>query len=155
MLGKIAGQSKTVQEKMSDIVWAIRSENEKIESLVARIREYASRTLEPLDIDIEISYDDELIDKELPLQTRKELLLISKEAISNIAKHAQASKVTVSFGRNKESLELKIKDNGNWKGNGTGTGTKSMIERARLLGGNLSIIPGNSGTLVHLQIPIS
>lgn len=154
MLGKIAGQSKTVQEKMSDIVWAIRSENEKIESLVARIREYASRTLEPLDIEIEISFDDELIDKELPLQTRKELLLISKEAISNIAKHAQASKVMVYFGRNNESLELRIKDNGNWKGDGTGTGTKSMIERARLLGGDLSIIPGNSGTLVHLLIPI-
>lgn len=155
MLGKIAGQSKTVQEKMSDIVWAIRSENEMIESLVARIREYASQTLEALDIEIQISLGDELIDKELPIQTRKELLLICKEAISNIAKHAQASQVAVSFGRNKESLELKIKDNGNWKGDGTGTGTKSMMERARQLGGALSVIPDNSGTMVHLLIPIT
>jgi signal transduction histidine kinase/Arc/MetJ-type ribon-helix-helix transcriptional regulator len=155
MLGKIAGQSKTVQEKMSDIVWAIRSENEKIESLVARIREYASQTLEPLEIDINISLDDGLTDKELPLQTRKELLLICKEAISNIAKHAGASEVALSFVRNNNALELNIKDNGNWKGNGTGTGTKSMKERARQLGGNLSIVPGNSGTLVHLLIPIT
>lgn len=155
MLGKIAGQSKTVQEKMSDIVWAIRPENEKMDSLVARIREYASETLEALDIEISISLDDELLDKELPLQTRKELLLICKEAISNIAKHAEASRVALTFGRNKGQLELKIKDNGTWKGNGTGTGTKSMKERASQLGGSLSIIPDNSGTLVHLFIPIT
>jgi two-component system sensor histidine kinase UhpB len=155
MLGKIAGQSKTVQEKMSDIVWSIRSENEKIESLVARVREYASQTLEALDIEIKISYDAELNDRELPIQTRKELLLICKEAITNIAKHAQASKVTLSFEKNKDALELVIKDNGKWKGNGTGTGTKSMKERAVQLGGSLSITPDTTGTLVELAIPIT
>ena len=155
MLGKIAGQSKTVQEKMSDIVWAIRPENEKMESLVARVSEYASQTLESQDIELDIALEDELLDKELPLQTRKELLLICKEAISNIAKHAGASRVKLSFSRNRESLELKIKDNGKWKGAGTGTGTKSMKERAMHLGGDLSIIPDGSGTLVHLSIPIT
>ena len=155
MLGKISAQSKTVQEKMSDIVWAIRPENEKMESLVARIREYASQTLEALDIDIEITLDDELIDQELPIQARKELLLICKEAISNIARHAGASAVTMGFARNKGGLELEIKDNGKWKGAGTGTGTKSMKDRAQQLGGDLSILPGDSGTLVHLLIPIT
>ena len=155
MLGKISTQSKTVQEKMSDIVWAIRPENEKMESLVARIREYASQTLEVLDIDIKITLEDELIDQELPIQARKELLLICKEAISNIARHAGASAVTMAFVRNNGALQLEIKDDGKWKGSGTGTGTKSMKDRAEQLGGVLSIIPGDSGTLVQLLIPIT
>ncbi|TDE14638.1 tetratricopeptide repeat-containing sensor histidine kinase [Dyadobacter psychrotolerans] len=155
MLGKISTQSKTVQEKMSDIVWAIRPENEKMESLVARIREYASQTLEVLDIDIKIALGDELIDQELPIQARKELLLICKEAISNIARHAGASTVTMEFVRHNEALQLEIKDNGKWKGGGTGTGTKSMRDRAQQLGGDLSVVPGDSGTLVHLLIPLT
>ncbi len=154
MLTKIVGQSKAVQEKMSDIVWAIRPENEKIESLVARIREYAAHTLESQDIETIISLDETLLDNELSVETRKELLLICKEAISNIAKHAGASAVSLLFTKKDGQLEVKIADNGRWKGGSTGTGTKSMTDRATQLGGKLSILPGQDGTMILVQLPI-
>ena len=45
-LNEINTQSKTVQQNMSDIVWAIRPDNEKFDALTARIREYAGEEAE-------------------------------------------------------------------------------------------------------------
>jgi signal transduction histidine kinase len=140
---------------MSDIVWSIRPDNEKIENLVVRMREYAAQTLEPLDIKITIDADEGLVNKVLPMECRKDLLLIYKEAINNIAKHAGATVVVVSLSNGGKQIQLSIQDNGIWKGKSTGTGTKSMKERAAANGGKLHILPMDKGTTVTATIPIT
>ncbi|MEP7238982.1 MAG: triple tyrosine motif-containing protein, partial [Ferruginibacter sp.] len=154
MLQQISTQSKKVQQNMSDIVWSIRPDNEKIENLITRMREYAAQTLEPLDIKITIEADENTVNKILPMECRKELLLIYKEAINNIAKHAGATEVIMSLTIGNRQIHLNIADNGNWKGYGTGTGTKSMKERAIAIGGNLTITVKESGTVVSVIIPV-
>lgn len=153
MLEQISEQSKNIQQNMSDIVWSIRPDNEKIEDLITRMREYAAQTLEPLNINIKIEADDHLINKILPMQYRKDILLIFKEAINNIAKHANATSVNVQLHNGQKELTLNIVDNGTWKGNNSGTGTKSMKERASKLGGTLSINI-NNGTSIKLNVPL-
>lgn len=155
MLQQISEQSKNIQQNMSDIVWSIRPDNEKIENLVIRMREYAAQTLEPLDIQITIDADEGLVNKVLPMECRKDLLLIYKEAINNVAKHAGASIVTVSLSNGGKQIELTIQDNGTWKGKSSGTGTKSMNERAVANGGKLVILPTDNGTTVTATIPIT
>jgi signal transduction histidine kinase len=154
MLQQISAQSKTIQQSMSDIVWSIRPDNEKVEDLVTRMREYAAQTLEHLDINATIDTDDELSGKILPMQYRKELLLIYKEAINNIAKHADATRVAVSLKNGNRYIQLRIADNGTWKGETTGTGTRSMKERAIAMGGTLEITPSANGTEVKAIIPV-
>ncbi len=92
MLQKITSQSKTIQQSMSDIVWSIQPNNDKIENLAIRMREFATQTLEPLGILVSFITDEDLASKSLPIEYRKEILLIYKEALTNISKHANASK---------------------------------------------------------------
>lgn len=157
MLQKIADQSKSIQQNMSDIVWAIRSDNDKIENLLVRMREYAAQTLEQLNIRTHISINESLFDKMLSLEARKEVLLIFKEAVNNIAKHSGASEVSILVRKNDRHLILEIKDNGKWKGSGytSGTGVGSIKLRATSLGGKAEIIPGETGTTVSVEIPIT
>jgi ligand-binding sensor domain-containing protein len=154
MLEQIATQSKSIQQNMSDIVWSIRPDNERIENLIIRMREFAAVTLEPLNIKTTITADDRLIAKILPMHFRKEILLIYKEAVNNISKHANASNVVMQMTNGGHEIKLLIHDDGTWKGHNTGTGTKTMKERAHKIGGQLTITPSDKGTLVVLTIPI-
>jgi signal transduction histidine kinase len=154
MLHQIAVQSKTIQQNMSDIVWSIRPENEKVENLLIRIREYAAQTLEPLNIAVTVDTDERLIKQILPIEFRKELLLICKEAINNIVKHAGATKVIIAIKKEKQQMQLYINDNGVWKGNTSGTGTKSMKARADIIGGEFIITTAAAGTTVTVNIPL-
>jgi two-component system, NarL family, sensor histidine kinase UhpB len=154
MIHQIAMQSKTIQQNMSDIVWSIRSENESIENLTTRIREYAAQTLEPLNIQSSISMDENILTQKLPMRYRKEILLICKEAINNIAKHSGANKAALVIKKVKQDIVLHIDDNGSWKGTSSGTGTKSMKERAAAILGKLDISSTVSGTSINAIIPI-
>ena len=154
MIQKIALQSKTIQQNMSDIVWSIRPENEKIENLIIRMREYCGQTLEPLQIKYSINADENIINKILSMDMRKELLLIFKESINNIVKHSGANKVNVDFTKNEKALIFSINDNGTWKGENSGTGTKSLKQRAAAISAELNISISENGTTVTTIVPI-
>ncbi len=156
MLHTISGQSKQVQQNMSDIVWAIRPDNDKVDNLIARMREYIGQSFEPQGINAKLSVDDAILEISLPMDFRKEILLIYKEAMNNVLKHAQASEVDISLTKQAETLNLTIKDNGQWKHNpnASGTGSHSMRERAAHIGGKLEVDEMNNGTMVSLSAPI-
>ena len=154
MLDKISQQSKTIQQNMSDIVWAIRPDNDKLENLAARMREYLGQTLEPKQIQTRVHVNEAALQQFLPMEHRKELLLLFKEAINNIVKHAGASAVDFQLDMKDGVLQMRISDNGTWKGNSSGTGTYSMQQRATGLGGKVEITGNNSGTTVQLELPV-
>jgi signal transduction histidine kinase/DNA-binding response OmpR family regulator len=84
---------------------------------------------------------------------------ITQECLTNIAKHAGASKVLVEAGAEDGFLDLTIHDNG--KGlpaevkNG-GHGIFGMMERARYLGGSMEIgSEDGKGTTARLRIPLA
>jgi len=83
---------------------------------------------------------------------RKGLLLIFKEAVNNIAKHAEATYVKIVCELSGEDLLLTITDNG--KGFKTetaerGHGLRNMTKRAEEIGAKLSIrsLPGGGTTI--------
>ncbi|HMO34041.1 MAG TPA: tetratricopeptide repeat protein [Lacibacter sp.] len=156
MLGNISQQSKAIQQNMSDIVWAIRPDNDRIENLAARMREYLAQTLEPLSIQTRLEVNEEVLNQSLSMEHRKEVLLIFKEAVSNIVKHAGATEVRVQLDVQQGSLYMTIRDNGRWKGSATssGTGTYSMQQRAAGLHGTVEIEGNKEGTSVQLQLPL-
>ncbi len=156
LLNKISEQSKTVQQNLSDIVWAIRSDTHQTKSLMARIREYAAATLEPENILFTIEAEDSVLEKSINEIKRKEIILIIKEALSNIVKHAHADQVKLWVTSNDNKMVFKIADNGVWKpkSDSTGTGIISMKDRARKLSGTLEIISGHTGTELVLKIPL-
>ncbi|HYP15558.1 MAG TPA: sensor histidine kinase [Bryobacteraceae bacterium] len=81
---------------------------------------------------------------------------VLQEALNNVAKHAQASKVAVSVSFDNGNMKLQVEDNGVGipKVAGRGLGMIAMQERAELLQGHLAVQPRTHGTLVTLEVPI-
>jgi signal transduction histidine kinase len=82
---------------------------------------------------------------------------IVREVLSNIARHAHATEVDISFRKEGSLIELIISDDGRGFDPDTvhrGHGLRNMEERARKLGGTLEISPGDGkGTRHTLWIP--
>jgi signal transduction histidine kinase len=84
---------------------------------------------------------------------------ITQECLTNIAKHAGASKVHIEIKTSDGFLDLTIHDDGKGLPNSTNTGGHGifgMIERARYLGGSMSIGSENgTGTTSRLSLPLA
>ena len=102
-------------------------------------------------------------DKEIELDPdhAAALFRIFQEALTNIAKHAGATRVTVSLRRQRQHLTLSICDNGRGiqpadRLKPQSFGLRGMSERARALGGTLALsaAPGG-GTMVTIKIRLA
>lgn len=156
MLHTISKQSRQVQQSMSDIVWAIRPDNDTVGNLVVRLREYVGQTFEPRGMQALIQATDAVEQIVLPLQLRKDVILICKEALHNVLKHAGATAVVVQLDVAQEKLMVEIKDDGKWqhRTHTSGTGLRSMRERAQQHGGAMDIMQQDTGTTVRLTLPL-
>ncbi len=114
-----------------------------------------------------------LIDAELKLEKKavayfhgeqaSDLFLIAQEALANIAKHANASRVLLALrSTSDDNISLQVIDNGvgfesEIEPELLGHGLSNMSERARTLGGQLSVVsgPGDGMTItVHIPMPL-
>ncbi|MDO6434870.1 tetratricopeptide repeat protein [Flavitalea sp. BT771] len=157
LLEKITEQSRQMQQSMSDIVWAIRSDNDKIENMMVRMREYLAQTLEAREIAIRFEAAEELLGHSFSMQQRKEIFLIFKEAVNNAAKYSHCTLMEVSFRLCNARILLEVKDNGVGfepdKPRST-NGLNNMRVRSASLDGRCHIqaSPGR-GTTVLLDLP--
>jgi two-component system, NarL family, nitrate/nitrite sensor histidine kinase NarX len=95
---------------------------------------------------------------ELPKEIQIQLIRIIQEALSNVRKHAQATRVEILCNQSLNEFILEISDNGlgftpEEVTSAAQYGLRGMRERAELMGGDFQIIsnPGN-GTRIRLSI---
>ena len=95
----------------------------------------------------------------LPNAFGADLYRIAQEAITNAAKHAEASRITLRLDRREGEIELIVADDG--KSNSrdslrkSGMGLLGMQERITALGGRLRFETGRpSGTVLHAVLPL-
>ncbi|HUI06997.1 MAG TPA: sensor histidine kinase [Verrucomicrobiae bacterium] len=102
--------------------------------------------------------------EQLDNATRTVLYRVAQEALTNVSRHAQASRVEVNIEKLRDAICLKIKDDGksfeaqrvvNSKRN-TRLGLIGMRERAETVGGRFDVesAPGK-GTTIRAQIPFT
>ena len=95
----------------------------------------------------------------LPDRTGQELTRLVQEALTNVRRHAEATRVRVELGLDGELAYVEVSDDGrgfDTEKARTGIGRQSMSQRALELGGELDVesAPGE-GTRVRFLIPVS
>ena len=123
------------------------------EAVAWQIGEFAKRS--GLEVVVDLQAADQVTDDALATAVFR----IVQESLTNIARHAAASKVEVRLVASGDELVLSIRDNGRGmvegERHGSGIGLVSMRERAAAFGGRIRIQgePG-SGTLVEVTLPL-
>ena len=79
---------------------------------------------------------------------------IATEALTNVVRHARATRATISLVTADGMLEVEVLDDGGWREWGAGVGTASMRERAEELGGRCDPGPRPEGGAVRALLPI-
>ncbi len=110
---------------------------------------------------IKYSLQETNIDPLFPLPTQTAIYRIIQESLTNIGKHSQADLLLVAITRHDDRVSFLIQDNGKGfdqaqsRRQSLGMGLAAMQERARMVGGVLSIWSQEGvGTKVSLDIPI-
>ncbi|WP_096697095.1 sensor histidine kinase [Polaromonas sp. AER18D-145] len=140
----------------------IESEDQNIVEALGSLRYRVQRPLDKLGIhmvwEVEICSALETVRGE----EARQVLRIAQECLSNVMRHAKASRVIVScrYAADMGCMEFEVRDNGvgiahNMASEAIGKGLENMRQRARLMGGELTIASKfGGGTRVQLTLPL-
>jgi PAS domain S-box-containing protein len=154
LLQQMQKEATQLIEEIRDISWELRPSVLDDLGLVPAIRSFLSRFSENYHIDV---FFECMLKRRLDIGIELTIYRIIQEALTNIRKYADVSEAAVTVRDFDQSVRVMIEDKGRGFEVGTqtrGVGLFSMDERARAVGGELTInsSPGK-GTRVILEIP--
>jgi signal transduction histidine kinase len=156
-IARIGTLSRELLDSISDIVWAIQPHKDHLSDLTQRMRHFASEVLSARNVEIHWTAGD-CGDFELNTELRRQVYLIFKESINNIAQHSRATETHIDLRVVKRQLALDVSDNGcgiESRDGHHGNGLESMKLRAARLGGELQVRSAKGqGTTVILRAPL-
>jgi len=158
MLEKISGNTKEVIDKMGDIVWMMNPKYDEGENLREKLEQYVIRIKEVAAFETFLEIDAAVDAVKFPMEMRKAIFLICKEALNNTIKYAEAVAVSIKLQIIEKNIRLTVTDIGKGfnqqtiaQGNGLGT----MELRTKNCGGQFLIYSeAGKGTEVTATMPI-
>ncbi|WP_116131828.1 cache domain-containing protein [Tropicimonas sp. IMCC34043] len=125
-------------------------------ALQALVEDFGQRT------GIAVDFETVVFRNRLDQEARIALYRIAQEALTNIERHAGASRISLRVFGHPAGATLRIEDNGRGMaearaatGRGQGLGLRNMQERIDRLDGSLRIQSSRSGTMIEAQVPLS
>jgi two-component system sensor histidine kinase ChiS len=155
---KISETVREVISGISEIIWATNPAHDRLDDLLAYIRQNAGKYLEQAEIRCIFDFPDQIPSHHLEAEERRNVFLVVKEAINNIVKHSHAREVRISASIVEEQLKICVHDDGcgfpPGKDSTLGNGLRNMKQRMTDVEGTLTIesTPG-SGTTLELSLP--
>lgn len=155
LLDKISSNSKETIENMSDIVWMIKPGNDDFANIEDRMLNFANELCTPAGISFEMNKNEMLHGIKIPMEQRRDIYLIFKEAINNAVKYADCHFIRSAIQIDKNILTMSISDDGNGFdviNSKIGNGLTNMRTRAAVHKGNCDILSKEgSGTEIKVQ----
>jgi len=103
-----------------------------------------------------VQFDSQQQVANLPESVECGLALVLREAATNIARHAHATRARASMVRSGDDVQLLIEDNGRGGVHLQGNGLRGMRERVQALGGSLRLdSPPGAGTRLEIEVPLA
>ncbi|TVR12704.1 MAG: hypothetical protein EA391_14915 [Balneolaceae bacterium] len=153
----IQKSSREAKEKISDIVWVIHSDNDDWQNLLLRCKRFAADLLDSKNIPLTFELSGNFSGKP-NINQRKNIWLIFREILTNIARHAEPGRVTIKITAETGRFVMQISDDGAGfekpLTRDQGNGVRNIFERAEQLKGEctLETSPGKGTTWV-VDIP--
>jgi ligand-binding sensor domain-containing protein/signal transduction histidine kinase len=154
---EVSDASRDVIRTVDEIVWAVSPRNDSLESLAHYICRHAEEFFEFTPIELELKLPDEFPQRKLSADIRHNLFCAVKEALTNVLKHSQATRVQIEFAVREGAFEVTVTDNGQGfavavpaSAGRTGNGLTNMHERLASISGRLAVHtrPGQGARLV-------
>ena len=160
----VAGASMFLEKAMNEVRRISRnlrpSELDDL-GVVPAVRSMCEEFKEVTKIDVNLTFSR--FPQKLSPELEVTMYRIIQEALSNVAKHSEATRLTIRCSKENSLLKIKIKDNG--KGSErqtlpvdspryTGMGLLNMKERAAFVGGTVSVLSSpKRGMEIDVQLP--
>lgn len=159
-LGRLAQISRELVASMGDIVWAVNPQRDHGADLVQRMRRFGEDLLGACQITFDCTATADVQDAPIPADVRREIYLIFKEAMNNIARHSGCRNALAHLSMGPSELRLEVCDDGagfhrSDAERGDGHGLSTMKARAERIGGRVSVVSDTgSGTTLLLRVPL-
>jgi signal transduction histidine kinase len=159
LLREIGERARGLVDSMSDIVWSTDPGKDDLGSVVQRIRHFAANALESRGIVWSLEAPDRLEDRSLDPERRRQVFLIVKEALANVARHASCTRASVRILAAPEEISLEVEDDGVGfdasASSPKGRGLANMRARAFAMGGTFQAESRPSGgTRILVRVPL-
>jgi ligand-binding sensor domain-containing protein/two-component sensor histidine kinase len=154
-LQRIGDRSRESIEKMSDIIWSINPENDSLQQMLIRMKNFVNEIVEGKEITVHWEEDVSVAGLKLGMDERKNFYLLFKEAVINAVKYSEAKNIKVGISMQGKVVQLQVIDDGkgfDFEKIKAGNGIKNIRHRAIQLHGQADIIssPGK-GTSVSVE----
>ena len=148
---------RSAGENLRDVVWIVNPELDSVPDLIARMNSTAARMLLSHQYTFESPAGPSPVS--LSLEFKRHVLMMFKEMLNNIVRHARATNVQIEVTHRNGHFRLCVLDNGTGFDSTAevdGRGLASLRSRAEAIGGVLTIesTPG-SGTRVCMEADIT
>lgn len=154
----ISQKSREILRMVREVVWEINPSNDQSEEWLERIIIFARDIFDSKQIELQMDIEEDIYQVILPVLQRREIYLICKEAINNIARHAEATEVKLTGVFVNKQLTISIKDNGigfNEDLISKRNGLDNLQKRANKINAKLTVTSQeNKGTEVQLILNI-
>ena len=158
-LDELTETARRMVTSLDEIVWAVNSKNDTVNSLASYFCSYAQRLLDLAGVACGLDMAEELPEHPLHPAFRQEIFFAFKEALTNIVRHARATQVWLRIMVEDHRLVVELADNGRGfdvSGRQAGSdGLDNMRSRLKKVGGECVIDSDpKKGTLVRLSAPL-
>ena len=153
-IARIAGTARHISQQIRMVIWSLDETKDSLHNLSDYIRWYATQFFELTKTNLTVSDQRDYADVYVSALFRKNVFLVVKEALTNIAKHAHATTVNIQINVSDDWLDIEITDDGTGiQTTGTGNGLHNMKKRIEEISGRFNVSE-NNGTTLNFSAPI-
>ncbi len=155
LLATIEIRSKELYEGTKDFIWSIDLKSDYTDELFVYIRDFGEIFFEPLQISFYSSYHKtSALPSRLAATHGRQLVYICKEIMTNSAKHAECTEVSLIMNVQEDHLEISLGDNG--KGflveDTVKRGLRNIEQRINAMNGQYEVVSTSEGTRYKIKL---
>lgn len=158
-VAKVSDSAESLARDTRDFIWTLNPEKDSLYELVANLRDFGGSLFGETDAAFEVTgLSEDFRSVRLPMDRKRQLTLIFKEAMTNVLRHSEARHVRFDVVAGDAELRFTLEDDGrgfdpaaarSGSRNGSGNGLENMKRRATRIDGQLELesAPGHGTRL--------